>query len=974
MNKNDKLIVVGAVVVLIIAGLGVYFWTPFQATENLGSLKDYTSITSSFSSVPTAIAVSDADPFYALLATPLAVHYDQQGNQEVIPLYIENMLDPSSAVTRAMDEQIRIPVNLVIDDTQSAEAWSVAIATKYWKHSDAALLIKPDYQGYIFGVMATPLASYLSIPVFITDGKSTKVQQALSTLGVKITVICGDNVTGYGDVLRFASIDDIASQSMSFIKEKFGSIPYITITNPKDAWPPQVLASTNWTSGPVTMKSMATTQIVSTLKNIVFGSDTTVGTFKIPDDYKYALVKFKGINLQSEDTDDLGDGVAFNCGPMLDDIPPQLQQYEVYAGGTTMGGMPTRDSAGNVIQDQTYDEIVLYRRNGVEYKVYATPQWMTKKTGQVEAQVTIEKLNDSVYPLMKAFSSIAPYLTAYHKGLIYGKPEFAFAANDNTTYIGQVCPGESLPRRNPRLLTASNTHVFWIHDQINALLADMAEIRLDNQSDLRTLRNYYDRSPVTIALVGDGTMLPQLIYNTSIEPVSVDEAAYFFGIGCPSDFIYGNIDPNPLDWSNQAPDLYSETPHQYPYQENIVGRITGYDIQDASALIARTIFYNDIINHMGTWKNNALVQLGGGNDFQKPILRYILFGNILGLVRRGEPMKVTTGASYFNGLEIQKDVESLGFNTTYMREDKAGLQGYTDEAIAKLKKANILNKLMMSTRQMKASVGAGVVLGKEYQENSNFIMANAHGNQHLFGMGDVGTNAIGLGLPHGILHGILKQLASIVGYGPGASLSYHMDYSPTTVDTMKLGPSYLWIESCICGKLDGMYPQQSITQVYLHAGCNIVLASTTSSNIAGGYLEVKKTKYDFPGQALLRYLQWKNNVKQGVYPDLHFGFKIYTDMLSELRKGDVSIGKALREARNLYLPEDASWEVWWSPPLVDTGIPSLNQQLQDNYMKRTAEGGSSGLDPRLDNKYQSFFEYTIYGDPAFVPYIPASLS
>jgi len=969
MNKNDKIIAVAGVIIIIIAAVGVYFWKPFQTTENIYSLKDYTSITSSFSSVPSAISVSDSDPFYALLATPLAVHYDQTGNQEVIPLYITNLTNPSSAVTRAMDEQIGIPVNLLIDNSRSAEAWSVDIATKYWKHSDAALLIKDDYQGYVLGVMATPLASYLSIPIIITNGTNATVQKALSTLGVKITVICGDNVTGYGDVLRFKDVDDVVDQSMSFLKDKFGGISYLTITNPKDAWPPKVLASVNFTVGPKTMKTGSTTELVTTL----LGGNRTVGTFTIPEDYKYALVKFKGINLNSEDIGDLGDSVAFNCGPMLPDVPDQLQLYEVYAGGTGMGGVPVRDATGNIIQDQTYDEIVLYRRGGVTYKVYAAPQWLASKTGQVEAQVTVEKLNDSVYPLMKGFSSIAPYLTAYHKGLIFGKPEFAFAANDETTYLGQQCPGESLPRRNPRLLTASNNHVFWIHDQINALLAKMADIKLENanQSDLKTLRDHYakNQNSIYVTLVGDGTMLPQLIYNTSIEPTSVEEAAYYFGIGCPSDFIYGNIDPNPGDWSNQAKDWYSDLPDQYPYQENIVGRITGWDIQDASALIARTIFYNDIIDHMGKWKDNAVVQLGGGNDFEKPLLRYIIFGNILKLISRGEPMKVTTGASYFNGLAIQNKMESLGFNTTYMRENQAAFQGFSDEAIAKLKKANLLNRLMMSTRQLRNSVGAEVVQGKTYQEASNFIMANAHGNQHLFGMGDVGVNSIGLGLPNGILHGILSQISSIVGFGPGFSMAYQMDYSPRNVETMNLGPSYLWIESCICGKLDGMYPKQSITQTYLHAGCNVVIAATTSSNIPGGYLEPKNTMYDFPGQAAIRYLQWANKARRGIYPDMHFGFKIYTDMLKELKKGDVSIGKAFREARNIYLPEDASWNVWWSPPLVYTGITALDEKFQDDYVKRAA-AGSSGLDPRLDNKFQSFFEYTIYGDPAFVPYVP----
>lgn len=608
MNRNDKIIAVAGVIIIIVAAVGVYFWKPFQATETVGSLKDYTSITSSFSSVPTGISVSDSDPFYVLLATPLAVHYDQQGNQEVIPLYVVNTSDPSSAITRAMNDQIQIPVNLMIDNAESPEAWSVDIATHYWKHSDAALLIKPDYNGYVLGVMATPLASYLSIPIFITNGTSTTVKKALSSLGVKMTVICGDNVTGYGDVLRFKSVDDIADQSMSFLKDKFGGISYLTITNPKDAWPPEVLATVNYTVGPVTMTTTSTTEITTTL---FAKHNSTVGTFMIPSDYKYALVKFKGINLNSENTNELGDSVAFNCGPMLSDLPAKLQKYEVYAG-STMCSIPVRDSAGNIVQDQTYDEIVLYRRGGVTYKVEALPQWLTSKTGQVEAQVTIEKLSDSAYPLMKKFSSIAPYLTAYHKGLIYGKPEFAFSANDSTTYLGEVCPGESIPRRNPRLLPASNTHVFWIHDQINALLAKMADLRLDNQSDLKTLRDYYadDSHSINVALVGDGTMIPQLIYNTSIEPVSVEDAEYYFGIGCPSDFIYGNIDPAPGNWQNEAPDLYSAGNH-YPYQENIVGRITGWDIQDASALIARTIFYNDIINTMGTWKDNAVVQLGG---------------------------------------------------------------------------------------------------------------------------------------------------------------------------------------------------------------------------------------------------------------------------------------------------------------------------------------------------------------------------
>lgn len=962
MKKNDKIIAVIGVIVLVVASIGIYTWEPSGVAEDVSSIDPYLSVTSSFSEIPRAIVVSDANPFFPLIATPLAVHYDLEGNQEVIPLYVKNLTNPSRAVTRAMNEQIGIPVDVILDDGKTAEAWSVYIATKYWSKSDAAILIQNDETGYTLGVMATPIASYLSIPIFITNGTNISVQSALSNLGVKMTIVCGDDLKGYGTTLRFTDIDDIVGNLASLIQQKFGPVKYLTITNPKDAWPPEILDSTHYTLGPKTMKTQATTQLVTTLT----GADSFFDTYRIPDDYKYALIKFKGINLNPENVDDLGDNVVFFSGPILEDLPTDLQQYEVYAGGTAMGGIPVRDATGKIIEDVTYNEAVVYDRGGVTYQILAVPQWLASKQGEVKVEITIEKLNDSIYPMIKGLSSIAPYLTAYHRGLIFGKPEFAFAANDDTLFLGQPCPGFYMPRRNPKLVPASNAHVFWIHEQINDLLAKLADITLEKQQDLKILRDHYKDNPIYIALVGDGTVLPQLIYNSSIEPVSVEGTKYFWGCGIPSDFIYGNIDPNPGDWTNHAKDLYSDTADHYPYQENIIGRITGWDVQDASALVARTIYYSKIINDLGKWKDNAVVQLGSGNDFQKPFLRYKIFGELLGIIAHGDPMKVTTGASYFNGLAITSTVQSLGFNTTYNRENEAAYQGYSNEAIRTLKTTNLLNRLLMSKRQLRNEIGTGVVKGKTLQENSNFILANAHGNQHLFNMVDVGVKSLGLGLPNGLLNRILKQVSSIIGYGPGYSLSSHMIYNPRNVENMNLGPSFLWIESCITGKLDGVYPKQSITQTYLHAGCNVVVSATTTSSIPGGYLEPKKTMYDFPGQAFIRQLQWAIKARRGIYPDQHFGFKIYTDTLNEL-KGNLSIGEAFRNARNRYLPEDADWKVWWSPPLVYTGIQGLDVQYQNDLARRTAK---SGLDPRLDNKYQAFFEYHIYGDPAFVPYVP----
>jgi len=959
MNKNDKLIAVIGVVILVIASIGIYTWKPGETMQHLSSIDDFFVVSSSISDLPDAVAVSDADPFYALIATPLAVHYNAEGKQEIIPMYVQNYSNPSRAISRA-EEQIDIAANEFIDDSRSVKEWSIELAKKYWSSSEAALIIENNESGYNLGVMATPLASYLSIPIIVTDELDHQIREVFNELGVKRTLICGDNIEGYGDVLRFNTVEEIVDNTTKLLIEKFGDIDYITITNPIDAWPPEVLDSEEWIFED-TFSTMATTEL---LQSVTAGSNE-LGTFTIPSDYKYALVKFKGINLHSENVNELGDNVMFMCGIIDEDEYEGLQQFEVFVGGTGAGGVPVRDANGKIIEDVSYNEAVLYDRGGMEYQITVSPSWLASNEGKVRAEVTVEKLSDPIYPMMKGLSSVAPYLTAYHKGLLFGKPEFAFAADDEVLYMGETSPGFYVPRRNPRLIEASNDHIFSIHEEINDLLEKLAGISTEREYDLKYLREHYKNNPMYVALVGGATVLPQYIYDTPSMPAkSFEDVSYYVGAGIPSDFIYANIDPSPGDWSSQAPDVYSE----YPFQENIIGRITGWDVQDASALITRTIFYDEITDDMGEWKDSATVQLGGGNDFQKPFVRYKIFGELLGMTHRGEPMKMQTGASYFSGLALQKNVEELGFVTEYVRENAATYQGFSNDAIDMIKKANVLNKLLLSKQQLKKNVGVDIAVGGQLQENSNFILANAHGNQHMFGMGDVGIYKLGIGLPNGILERVMAKVATLMGFGPGLSLSDYGYYSTRNVENMDLGPSFLWIESCICGKIDGVYPKQGISQAYLHSGCNAVIAATTSSNVPGGYLEGKSTKYDFPGQTALRYLQANGNAKNDIYPEMHFGFKIYSDLCEELKTEDTSIGLAYREARNRYLPEDAEWPVWWTPPLLITGLKDIDAKI----LESSSGGSQSDLEPRLDNKFMSFYEYALYADPAFVPYVPSN--
>ena len=969
MKKNDKIIVIFGAIILIISSIGIYVWDDQEVAAAGLPFKDFYSATGSFSNYPNAIVVSDSNPFYPLIATPLAVHYDEVGNQQILPLYIQNFSEPSESVTRAID-QIGRTVDEYIDCSMNAEEWSLKIAEKYWSESEAALLIENNESGYNLGLIATPLASYLSIPVIVANELNSEVRYVLNKLGVKKTLVCGENIQGFGNVLKFDNVEQILNATITFVKDKFGDINYITLTNPIDAWPPKVLDRKEFHFGPTTIPSSSSTQL---LQYMMGGARALEGwSFTIPEDYKYALVKFEGINLDSDEVDELGDSVSFQAGPNLPDLPSTLQQFELFVGTTAAGGIPIRDENGNIISDKMYVESVVYDRCGVEYIVRASGDWLAKKSGEVSANVIVEKLEDPIYPMMKGLSSIAPYLTAYHKGIIFGKPEFAFAADDDVlTSMGKPSPGFYMPRRNPILTETSNKHIFdKIHDPLNDILSELADIELKKDRDIENLKNYYTKNPINIALVGGATVLPQYIYQNYVEPADVEETQYYVGGGTPSDVIYGNIDPVRYDWSNLAKDKYSTD--EYPMQENIVGRITGWDPQDASALVARTVFYNDIISKSGDWKDNFGLLIGSGQDFQKPLIRYLIFGDILHLTPRGEPMKFNTGYGQISGKRTEEEVaKPLGFDILAAYNEEAMKEGFSREAINKIKKITLLNRLLFSKIQVNKLVGEGSVKGGEIMENSNFIWANAHGNQHLFGMGGIDLTAAGLGGP--FTHWMLKQFLPVImgGFlGPGGSLGLIGDYHTRGVENMEFGPSFMWLESCICGKIDGVYPKVNVGQTLLHAGVTSLIASPTGSNIAGGYIEPKNRMYDTPLSVLRTRIKAFLDARQGVYPEPHFGYKMYTDLCEELQNNNVSVGLAFRNARNRYLPEDADWELWWSPPLVKTGDNSLDTEIYTNMYNRIISTQGGGKGPMLENKYITFQEYLLFGDPAFNPYEP----
>ena len=246
---------------------------------------------------------------------------------------------------------------------------------------------------------------------------------------------------------------------------------------------------------------------------------------------------------------------------------------------------------------------------------------------------------------------------------------------------------------------------------------------------------------------------------------------------------------------------------------------------------------------------------------------------------------------------------------------------------------------------------------------------NGHGNKNTFVTTGIDTVFVGIGGP--IMQFLVKKVMEVLSpyAGNTNSLQTHMAYDTRHVSEMDFGPSFLMLESCICGKIDGMYPETTLGQALLHAGVTSLIASPTGTNIPGGYLEPKTKLKDTPFSVLKAYRTAVKNAKKGIYPDHHFGALVYKDICFNIKNDGDSIGMAFRDAKNDYLPQDADWELWWSPPLVAAENSEEYAQYQQTYVDNMKSEALA--DPyMMKNKYTTFQEFMLFGDPALEVYVP----
>jgi len=203
----------------------------------------------------------------------------------------------------------------------------------------------------------------------------------------------------------------------------------------------------------------------------------------------------------------------------------------------------------------------------------------------------VETLGKPAYAYMPGLSSMAPYLTACREGVL-------LARTDYSPMMYRLDPAVYEEDHN-----ATNEIVKMVKEDINTVLYAFSNTSDGDRSELAAYYASLAPDPYLIAIVADPYMVPWYYYQTTGQEFRENE-----GFGLPSDNPYADID---FDFDNPPFDVDGSIPSF----ELGTGRVTGWDAQDVSALMARTLFYSEITDSFDglpgvSWKESAMNTFG----------------------------------------------------------------------------------------------------------------------------------------------------------------------------------------------------------------------------------------------------------------------------------------------------------------------------------------------------------------------------
>ena len=620
-DRRRQLAAVGVVIILLVAVFAVLSG-PRAEEEESASFNDLLSSQSTRTTIESggSVVASDEDPFFAIMATPVACHYEETGDMEATPLlvgggstgisvnrFLQAYNRPTVIAVGPVDG-VSVPVSFKVLG-EDVKHTSLEVAETFWTSADGAMIVEGDKEGYDLAVAAAPLACYLDIPIIVTSEICPGVEGTMDKLNVKYTIPLGD-APGYGKVYRIGTLTEAQDTVVRFVRDAqglAGEVEYLTIANPQDVVPMEVVDFTTFHFEDQMYDHSTRDNVLAATTPVPAEVDYE---FEIPSDYESCNVHFT---------------MKFRANTLAEEIGSRVYAYvfdgdeEDATGAAAMEGffgtpagriegeyrivdfdLPLNNDTGLHLLSLMAREIWSGSPPGPAGIIKAQPEW-------VYLDAVVQKLADPVYPLMESISSMAPYLTAYRKGIAMADPSYALMS---PSYQGCVACDE--PTINEKGMWAANVKAMEVHNETVFTLARMVGVEteglMENPIALNELADHYYNNPVSVGIIADTNMVPHYYFEGGMAQE---------GYGEPGDIIYGDINMNPLAPPNDVGD--GRVNAAFPDLELPVGRIDGFNVQDVSALLSRTFFYQDIIDSYNgysqgdvhtEWKNNGYVFLG----------------------------------------------------------------------------------------------------------------------------------------------------------------------------------------------------------------------------------------------------------------------------------------------------------------------------------------------------------------------------
>ncbi len=619
-----------SLIILLIPSCTIHAGYLIPEKENMQSMETITHFVSSRQSTEDAIVIPDNDPFFGIIGTSMACWYDTPNTSGLKPLLVQNdgrltnhqmvfldqylntedkkilVLGKHLNTTYHTTELLGTPSEVAVEAARHAFVESSTVMVIPYGTDDA----------YKLSLIASPLASYLNIPVLIYDENENELQEVCNDLNVSNGYLIGDilpDLPGI-NIIKLENEDEIQNTVLTIIKERFGEINYITMTNPSDVIPPYVI-NTNETRF---------TDHITNTKLTFLGKAIDIKGEWVKN---YAINIPSGINRIQIHANITESGSSFM--DKIDSIVPiiSLFFYDKQDNVVAYSSSPGYDF------EKTYIETLACNASG-NYKLkvniyngikggFFIQRGISVVDTDFEISIKISELEKPHMPLIPKLSMTAPYLASAHGGIIIADSNFGLTSNGYATMANGSGTG---PWYNEKLHNFTNTKVNYTIEQLEETLSLLGNHAM--------LQNYLD-GPAWLSVLADTNMIPMYYYGPSQGGI--------YDKGLPSD------NPYSLDWNLS------------------VGRTVSYDVQDVSLLISRTLLYQDICGEPAEqrdWHNRFSFIFGegfgetGGFFHQIPysleIRKYGFKPQVYGDLRNGRQitnlLETYTGSNYIEYL------------------------------------------------------------------------------------------------------------------------------------------------------------------------------------------------------------------------------------------------------------------------------------------------------------------------------------